>query len=165
MSLFARLVVSQSTRIQRREWLLSISAGFTAAEICELVFEYQGLAHGRKAGWLVEQGISARQMWRWRDSLFEGDLDRGLIPREGGAVTVPPGKRTAVARMRAAEQAAHEIEVERLNVRIRELEETNDALGKAIGLLHEMSEHEPADAPMTTDPSDSSTPRTGSSPS
>lgn len=134
---------------------MSISAGFTAAEICELVFEYQGLAHGRKAGWLVEHRISGRQMRRWRASLFEGDLDRGLVPREGGRVTVPPGKRTAVARMRAAEQAAHDIEVDRLNARIRELEETNDALGKAIGLLHEMSEHEPADTPMTTDPSDS----------
>ncbi|OBF84888.1 hypothetical protein A5791_23770 [Mycobacterium sp. 852002-51163_SCH5372311] len=134
---------------------MSISAGFTSAEICELVFEYQGLSHGRKAGWLVEHGISARQMWRWRDSLFEGDLDKGLIPREGGLVTVPPAKRTAVARMRAAEQAAHQIEVERLNARICELEEANDALGKAIGLLHEMSEHEPADTPTTTDPSNS----------
>lgn len=157
--------MSQSTRIQWEERLLSISTGFTAAEICELVFEYQGLAHGGKAVWLVEHGISGRLMRRWRASLFEGDLDRGLIPREGGPVTMPPGKRTAVARMRAAEQTAHEIEVERLNGRVRELEEANDALGKAIGLLHAMSEHEPADTPMTTDPSDSSTPRTDSSPS
>jgi transposase-like protein len=164
-TLFASLIVSQSARIQWRERLLSISAGFTAAEICEVVFEYQGLAHGRKAEWLIEHGITGRQMRRWRDSLFEGDLDRGLIPREGSPVTVPPGKRTAVARTRAAERAAHEIEVERLNARIRELQEANDALGKAIGLLHERSEHEPADAPMTTDRSDSSTPRTDSSPS
>ena len=163
--LYASLVVSQSTRIQWRERLLSISAGFTAAEICELVFEYQGLAHGGKAVWLIEHGISGRQMRRWRGSLFEGDLDRGLIPREGGVVTVPPRKRTAVARMRAAEQAAHEIEVDRLNARIGELEEANDALGKAIGLLHARSEHEPADTPMSNDRSDSSTPRTDSSPS
>lgn len=67
--------------------------------------------------------------------------------------------------MRAAEQVAHDIEVERLNARIHELEETNAALGKAIGLLHEMSEHEPDDTLMMTDPSDSSTPRTNSSPS
>src|SRR5215208_5970264 len=75
-TLFASLIVSQSARIQWRERLLSISAGFTAAEICEVVFEYQGLAHGRKAEWLIEHGITDRQRRRWRDSLFEGDLDR-----------------------------------------------------------------------------------------
>lgn len=134
---------------------MSISAGFTVAEIRELVFEYQGLVHGRKGGWLAARGIGHWQMRRWRDAVFDGDLDRGLIPRQGGPVTLPPGKRAAAARTRAAELTAHELEVDRLNARIRELEETNDALGKAIGLLHTMSEHEPADTPTTTDPSDS----------
>lgn len=154
------------------EWVLSIGVGFTATEICELVFEYQGLAHGSKGRWLAERGLSSRQLWKWRDSVLDGDLDRGLIPRQGGAVTRSPAENTAIARRRAAEQAAHAAEVGRLNARIRELErvngtleQANDALGKAIGLLHERNEHEPADTPMSNDRSDSSTPRTDSSPS
>ena len=35
--------------------------------------------------------------------MFDGDLDRGLIPREGSGVTTPPPKRTASAKVRAAE--------------------------------------------------------------
>jgi hypothetical protein len=38
---------------------------------------------------------------------------------------------------------------------VRELEETNTALGKAIGLLHAMSEQEPDAIATTTDPGDS----------
>ncbi len=154
------------------EWVLSIGVGFTATEICELVFEYQGLAHGSKGRWLAERGLTSRQLWRWRDSVLDGDLDRGMIPRQGGAVTSSPAENTAIARRRAAEQAAHAAEVDRLNARVRELErvngtleQANDALGKAIGLLHERNEHEPADTPMSNDRSDSSTPRTDSSPS
>ena len=162
------------------EWVLSIDLGLTAAEICELTFEYQGLDHGRKGRWLVEHGISKRRMGRWRASLFDGDLDRGLVPRQGGAVTrssddetrSSDDEQTAIARRRAAERAAHGADVERLNARIRELEDANGALekangalGKAIGLLHERSEREPDAIPTMTDPEDSSTPRTGSSPS
>ncbi|OBI87544.1 hypothetical protein [Mycobacterium asiaticum] len=151
---------------------MSIGAGFTASEICELVFEFQGLAHGSKGRWLAERGLTSRQLWKWRDSVLDGDLDRGVIPRQGSAVKRPPSENTAIARRRAAEQAAHAAEVDRLNARIRELEQVNgtleqanDALGKAIGLLHERNAHEPADTPMSNDRLDSSTPRTDSSPS
>jgi transposase-like protein len=70
-------------------------------------------------------------------------------------MTVPPGKRTALEKERAAERAAHAAEVARLNSRLHELEETNDALGKAIGLLHKLNEQEPTESPTRTDPSDS----------
>ena len=63
----------------------------------------------------------------------------------------------------ARERAAQEAEVARLTARVRELEQTNETLGKAIGLLHQMSEQEPAVNQPTNDPSDSSTPRTTSS--
>jgi transposase-like protein len=100
--------------------------------------------------------VTDNRMRRWRDAVFEGDLDRGLIPREGSFVTIPPSKRTALEKARARERAAQAAEVTRLTARVRELEDTNDALGKAIGLLHAMSEHEPAEPPTTTtDPSDS----------
>lgn len=90
-------------------------------------------------------------------------MERGLIPREGSPVTVPPGTRTAWESARARERAAHEAEVARSTARVRELEQTNEALGKAIGLLHSMNEQEPVAALATADPSDSSTPRTSSS--
>jgi hypothetical protein len=72
-------------------------------------------------------------------------------------------KRTVLAKVRAAEVARHEAELARLQARVRELEETNEALGKAIGLLHARSEEEP-DATPTNEPGDSSTPRTNSLP-
>ncbi|WP_104193686.1 hypothetical protein [Cryobacterium sp. M25] len=134
---------------------MSISPGFTTEEIREFVHEYHRVAHGRKGAWLAERDVSKRTMRRWRDAVYVGDLDRGLIPREGSHMTVPPGKRTALEKMRAAEQAAHEAELAKLSARVRELEDTNRALGKAIGLLHAMSEEEPADTPTTPDPSDS----------
>ena len=100
---------------------MSISPGFTAEEIREFVHEYQVLPQGQKGPWLAARGVSPWRLRRWREAVFEGDLDRGLVPREGSPMTVPPGKRTALERQRAAERAAHEAEVARLNERIREL--------------------------------------------
>ncbi|PRC62737.1 hypothetical protein C6A85_01485, partial [Mycobacterium sp. ITM-2017-0098] len=67
-----------------------------------------------------------------------GDLDRGLIPREGGEMTVPPALRNALAKVDAARQDRDEAELARLRARVVELEATNEVLGKAIGLLPEM---------------------------
>jgi hypothetical protein len=97
--------------------------------------------------------------------LFAGDLDRGLIPREGGDMTIPPARRTALSKARAAQQDRDDGELARLRARVGELEATNEALGKAIGLLHAMNEQEPDAAPTIHDLDDSSTPRTNSSPS
>lgn len=134
---------------------MTISAGVTAAEIREFVHEYQLQPQGQKGSWLVARGVSYDRLRRWRDTVYAGDLDRGLVPREGSGVTVSPGGRTALERQRAAERAAHEAEVARLTARVEELEGVNQALGKAIGLLHAMNEHEPATPPTTTDPSGS----------
>lgn len=134
---------------------MSINQGFTAAEIREFVHEYQRVPHGRKGAWLADREVSDHVLRRWCDTVYAGDLDRGLIPREGSYMTVPPGKRTALEKTRAAERAAQEAELAQLSKRVRELEETNKALGKAIGLLHAMSEEEPADTPKTPGPSGS----------
>jgi len=134
---------------------MSITPGFTAVEIREFVHEYDGLAYGLKAPWLAERKLSRHRLARWRDAVYEGDLDRGLIPREGSHMTIPPGKRSALEKARAAERARHAAEVAELTARIRKLEGSNDALGKAIGLLHSLNEEEPADTPTTTDPSNS----------
>lgn len=135
--------------------MLTISPGFTAAEIREFVHEYQVQPFGQKMSWLAAQDVSYKRMRRWREAVFEGDLDRGLIPREGVPMTVPPSKRTALERERARERAAQEAEVARLSARVRELEGANEALGKAIGLLHSMNEQEPAAPRPRTDRSGS----------
>lgn len=145
---------------------MSISPGYTDEEIRALVHEYGLVPHGGKSAWLVERGVSRRRMERWRSAVYDGDLARGLIPTEqGGAPGMPASARTALERARAREIAEHRAEVERLQRRIGELEAANDVLGKAIGLLHEMSGQEPGSTPATSAPSDSSRPRTHSSPS
>jgi hypothetical protein len=148
--------------------VVSISPGFTAVEIVEFVDEYQRQPFGQKGAWLAGRGVTYHRLRRWQAAVFDGDLDRGLIPREGSDVTVPPAKRTALAAARAAEQA--QAELARLRARVHELEQSNEglekaneALGKAIGLLHAMREHEPDAAPTTSDTRDSSTPKTDSS--
>ena len=142
---------------------MSISPGFTTEQIREFVHQYEIQPYGQKAVWLEGQRVSYERLRRWRSAVFDGDLDRGLIPRDSGVVSVPPHERAGFERQRARERAAHEAEVARLSARVRELEQTNEALGKAIGLLHQLSEQEPAAAPTPTDPCDSSTRRTTSS--
>jgi|SRR5664279_2561269 len=134
---------------------MTVGVGFTAAQKREFVQEYHLQPWGQKSSWLTSRGVSYDKLRRWQLAVFEGDLDRGLMPREGSPMTVPPAKRTALERTRAAEREAHEAQIAKLSERVRELEGTNDALGKAIGLLHAMSEQEPDEAPTTADPSDS----------
>lgn len=130
---------------------MTISAGFTVEQIREFVHEYQVQPHGHRLSWLAGQDVSYDQLRRWRLAVFEGDLDRGLIPRHGSAMTIPPSQQTSLEKQRARERAAYEVEVARLQARVKELEDTNAALGKAIGLLHQMSEQEP-ETLTTSDP-------------
>ena len=139
-----------------------VSQGFTRDEIRELVHEYHLQPYGTKKTWLANQSMTEWTFRRWRKLVFEGDLDRNLIPREHGGMTRTNGEWSAFEKARAREIAQHESEVEQLKGRIRELEGTNSALGKAIGLLHELSVPEPDTAP-TNDPKGSSKPRTSSS--
>ena len=134
---------------------MAVSGGFTAQEVRDLVMEYQVLPHGQKGSWLAARGISRRRVGKWALAVFEGDLERGLIPREGSPMTLPPDKRSMLAAQLAKERAEHDAEVARLAARVKELEETNAALGKAIGLLHQLSEQEPDASPAPSDPSSS----------
>ena len=132
---------------------MSITPGFTSLEIREFVHDYQLERHGQKAAWLAQHGISKETIRRWRLAVFEGDLDRGLIPREGSLMTISPSERSALERIRAAELSKHDKEIAKLNARIRELEDVSTALGKAIGLLHARNEQEPGTPPDPTSPS------------
>lgn len=134
---------------------MTVSMGFTAEEIREFVFEYERQPFGTKTAWLAGRGVPHHRLSRWRRAVFDGDVDRALIPRQGSAMATSPTKRSALQRQRDKEQAAHDAEVAALSKRVKELEETNEALGKAIGLLHSMNVQEPSAAPTTNDPSGS----------
>lgn len=131
---------------------MTVSVGFSAEEIREFVYAYQAQPHGTKTAWLAARGVTYHRLSTWRLAVFEGDVERGLVPRQAGPMTMPPGKRSALQRQRDKERAAHEVEVAALSKRVKELEEVNRALGKAIGLLHAMNEQEPSDIPATSDP-------------
>lgn len=125
---------------------MSIAPGYSDEEIRSIVFEYERLRYGTKGAWVENQSFSMHQLRRWRDAVYDGDLDRGLVPREGVPMTSPNQRR------RIAKDDVHEeADNEQLRARIRELEATNEALGKAIGLLHQLSEQEP-DTTQTNEP-------------
>ena len=97
---------------------MSISPGFTVAEIREFVHEYQRVQPGQKGAGLAEREFSYSTLGRWQSAVFDGDLDRGPIPREGSQMTIPPGKRTALEKARAAERKTHAAEVTHLSARV-----------------------------------------------
>lgn len=126
---------------------MSITPGRTTEEIRAFVFEYECLPYGTKTAWLQQQGVTTHVLRRWRDTMFEGDLDKGLIPRDGVGMSASERRHQA-----AKQSAARDAELRRLRDRVAELEATNDALGKAIGLLHAMNEQEPGEPPTISDP-------------
>ena len=147
--LFVRLVVSRLAR-DLEEVVVSIAVGFSNEEVRDLVFAYERRPYGTKRAWLVDRGISSTVMSRWRRAVFDGDLDRSLVPREGGEMTTRGERRQIVASARE-----QDVEKDRLRARVRELEAANEALGKAIGLLHQRNEREPDEDPTTKGPSSS----------
>lgn len=118
--------------------------GVTREEIREYVHQYNLQPYGTRTEWLQQQPFSRATFYRWNKMVFEGDLDRNLVPRDHGSMNTSPSQRSAFEKARAKEQAAHEAELKALRERVRQLEGTNEALGKAIGLLHKLNEQEPA---------------------
>ena len=139
---------------------MSISPGFTDDEIRDLVYAYEQQPYGTKTAWLQTQPFTEHMLRRWQAAVYGGDLERALIPREDGGVSTEHARRRR--EVRSGHDARRAARIAELESRVRELEETNEALGKAIGLLHKLNEHEPADTPVTPDPSSSSTPKTSS---
>lgn len=69
-----------------------------------------------------------------------GDLELELEPRDTSGMTVGDGTRMKQLELELArERAARAKEVQRLEGEVDRLNQVNDALGKAIGLLHERS--------------------------
>ena len=138
------------------------TVGITREEIREYVHQYNLQPYGTRTAWLEQQLFSRATFYRWNRLVFEGDLDRNLVPRETGIMTTTPNQRLAFETARAKEKAEHEAELAALRERVRQLEGTNEALGKAIGLLHALNEQEPAES-RTNEPKNSSPRKTNSS--
>ena len=136
--------------------------GFTNEEIREFMHEYYLQPFGTKTEWLASKSISDWVFRRWRTMMVQGDLDRGLIPREHDPMGPTNREMSAFEKARAKEITEHRSKVEQLEKRIAELEGTNSALGKAIGLLHELSVPEPG-TPQTSEQPSSLPRRTTSS--
>lgn len=135
---------------------MSFTPGYTIEQIREIVYEYDRQPHGTKTAWRKEHGYTEGYMRRWRHAVYDGDLARGLIPRQDGNMT-----RTSEPQRRAAAQhkdgqlkriAQLESRISELEAMNSSLETANDALGKAIGLLHEISAPEPDTDPEQSNP-------------
>lgn len=137
---------------------MSIAPGYTNDQIREFVYEYDRQPHGTKATWLAGTEVSRGVLRRWRSAVYDGDIDKGLVPRDSDGVKSSNSQRRAVASRQDAEArriAELEKQVAELKSSNSKLEATNDALGKAIGLLHDLNAHGPDDNPDQTRPSDS----------
>ncbi len=120
----------------------------SAQEKAAFVTEYLGLPYGTKLKWLAEKGVGYDTLWAWRAAYLAGDLERGAVPRDTAGMRLPE----SAARIRqleqelAAERAGRAADAERLQGEVERLQGMNDALGTAIGLLHETTgEPEPTD--------------------
>lgn len=144
-TLCVRLGVSHS-RTERNRSTMTITPGYTVDEIRDFVYQYEKIPHGHKTLWLLEQEFSRHQFRKWRLATFNGDLDRGLIPRSKVG-KVPYNPRQLMQSAIEDNQAKRIAELEARNA---QLEAANEALGKAIGLLHDRNAQEPESTPTRT---------------
>lgn len=122
----------------------------SALEKEALVLEFEDLPHGAKRKWLVEKGIGREAMRAWRAGLFFGDVSRNMIPRDTAGMELSDGARFKALReevemLRAAresDQRRHEEELARQRAEVERLSSANEALGKAIGLLHVLNDRQ-----------------------
>ena len=129
---------------------MTVTPGFTAEELAGFVREYEAQPYGQKGSWLAAQPFTRDQMRRWRRAYFDGDLDKGLVPRQcsSGAGVLARAKAAEEELDRVREQtrqeladlrASHQVELADRDAQIKMLEAGNVTLGKAIGLLQNLS--------------------------
>ena len=123
---------------------------YTAVEKRAFVLEYMDQPYGAKASWLAAQPFSAHTFKDWRLAYLGGSLDHGLVPRNAETVNHSGHRLRHVEKDLAAKQA----EPERIRDQNDKLQATNEALGKAIGLMQKWSEHTPGCTPTPTEPKD-----------
>lgn len=114
----------------RRTW--------SSVEKASLVAEYLVLPYGTKLKWLAERGISPDRMRLWRLAYLYGDLDRELTPRDTSTMKVSDAARVRQLEFALeAERKARLLDSERFTAELERMQQVNEALGKAIGLLHD----------------------------
>lgn len=120
--------------------------GYSIAEIEKLVEEYLDLPRGSKTAWLEEKDLTEYRFHQWRRAYLDGDLERGLIPRgrpqSASMVKSAQQKLRALEKSSAAERAAYEKKLEMMQSEIEILTNGSIALGKALGLLQQISQPE-----------------------
>ena len=121
--------------------------GPSAAEKAELVGEYLQVRPGEKRAWLVGRRIDPKRMSKWRRMYLFGDLELGLDPRDTDGMVEEDGARIRqLEKQLQLERAVRADELRAHREEIEWLEKANDALGRAIGLLHDRNaEREPTD--------------------
>lgn len=72
-----------------------VMQGFTREEIREFMHQYYLQPHGTKRAWLEAQQVPVWRVQQWRKLVYEGDLDRNLIPRDHGSMTRTYGELSA----------------------------------------------------------------------
>ncbi|ANE02926.1 hypothetical protein [Corynebacterium crudilactis] len=111
------------------------------------VIAYLSRKHGTKAAYLTEHNLSASAVMNWRNTLADGDLEQGIIPRKTGRMTFKEVRentalRTEIDDLKAQLAAANahidssNTTVEKQQKNIEELHNAIDALGKAIAIMH-----------------------------
>ncbi|MGH2512803.1 MAG: hypothetical protein ACRDGQ_08970 [Candidatus Limnocylindrales bacterium] len=105
---------------------------FSLDEKREHVLAYVTAAHGKKAAYLQEQGLTPNEMRQWRMSLADGDLGVGLVPRHTGTMA-----RDDVAEIRRLQAEVKRLQAERDQARgdLDRMRKATDALGKAIDVM------------------------------
>lgn len=131
---------------------MSITPGYTNQEIREIVFEHARIPWGSKNTWLAEQPFTKHQFRKWRRAVADGDISRALVPREGARPRTGKQRREVIQSRHEEQQAKRIAELEAETARLKE---TNETLGKAIGLLHNRNVEEPDDTPSPQPPKSS----------
>lgn len=137
---------------------MSVTPGYTDQEIIEYVHAYDCAPHGTKQHYLTEHGLTNDRMRRWRRIVYDGNIDKGLDPRNTKGMNTSNPKRRSTAELeskraqRIAELEGRITELEDANTVLRN---SNEALGKAIGLLHETGVPSSANSPTPPPPADS----------
>lgn len=111
------------------------------------VIAYLSRPHGTKGRYLAQHNLSASTIATWRRGLADGDLERGLIPRQTGRMTFKEVRENIALRAQLEEMQAKldasearnnssDTTIAKLKKNNEELHTAIDALGKAIAIMH-----------------------------
>ena len=119
-------------------------SGLTWQEKHAHVLAYLACAHGSKGAYLDEHDVSESQIRGWRDQVYAGTLEFGLVPR--GPVVNSMEQNQEILRLQRDNEAlrrqlqeqagTHQDALAAKEAELATASRAVDALGKAIALLH-----------------------------